>query len=272
MKKSNFLEPIKTKLNAIKFNSWMLLITAFYAMGSILINLMAVKTLGVYDIIDYNTHFGDAILPITTAGTLISWLVFACMDIIGEVNGKKKAIQTFWIVGIINLVLTIIAAVICFIPGNPWTSDTYAGIFAGNWGITLASMLAFILGNYANTIILCVMHARAKDKKSGVGFAVRVGVSTLVGQFIDNALFYILALAPVFGLGGFTNPAVRFDTWGHLFTVVGFTTLFELGVELLFTPLFHKFSQFLIKKKEEEEAAVSVVKEDTVDQIIEEAK
>lgn len=256
--KDNFLKPLKTKFSNITFNSWMLLVTCFYAAGSVIINLMAVKTLGIYDIIDYTTHFGDAILPITTAGTMISWLVFACMDIVSEVQGKKKAIQTFWTVGLINLFLTIVAAVICFIPGNPWTSDTYAGIFAGNWGIALASMLAFILGNYANTLIICLMRTRAKDKKSGVGFAIRVGVSTLVGQFIDNALFYILALAPVFGLGGFTNPAVRFDTWAHLFTVVGFTTLFELGVELLFTPLFHRFSLYLIKKKEAEEAKVPV--------------
>ena len=48
-----FFENLKTKFNSIKFSSWMLLITIFYAMGSILINLMAVKTLGVYDIIDY---------------------------------------------------------------------------------------------------------------------------------------------------------------------------------------------------------------------------
>lgn len=245
-----FFENVKLKLNSIKFGSWMLLITIFYAMGSILINLMAVKTLGVYDTIDYETHFGEAILPITTAGTLISWLVFACMDIIGEVEGKKKSIQTFWIVGILNVILTVIAALICFIPGNPWTSDVYAGVFAGNWGIAIVSIVAFILGNYTNTIILCLMKARAKDKKSGIGFTLRVGASTLVGQFIDNALFYILALAPGFGLGGFVNPAVRFDTWGHLFTVVGFTTAIELGVELIFTPLFHKFAQFLIKKKE----------------------
>lgn len=247
-----FFEGLKTKFNSIKFSSWMLLITIFYAMGSILINLMAVKTLGVYDIIDYQTHFGDAIIPITTAGTLISWLIFACMDIIGEVQGKQKAIQTFWMVGIINVILTVIAALICFIPGNPWTSDVYAGVFAGNWGIAIASILAFILGNYANTIILCVMKARASDKKSGKGFALRVGISTLVGQFIDNAFFYILALAPGFGLGGFVNPAVRFDTWAHLFTVVGFTTLIELGVELIFTPAFHKFTQFLINKKDAE--------------------
>ena len=74
----------------------------------------------------------------------------------------------------------------------------------------------------------------------------------VIGQFIDNALFYILALAPGFGLGGFVNPAVRFDTWAHLFTVVGFTTLIELGVELIFTPVFHKFTQFLINKKDTE--------------------
>ena len=79
-----------------------MILISFYSAGSLLINLMAVKTLGVYDTIDYVTHFGEAILPITTAGTCISWLVFGAIDIVTEVAGKKTATKLFWTVGILN--------------------------------------------------------------------------------------------------------------------------------------------------------------------------
>lgn len=240
------------KLRSIKGSTYAMILFMFYATGSLLINLMAVKTMGYYDIIDYDTHFGSAIIPVTTAGTCLSWLVFAAIDIITEVYGKKVSVKTFWIVAVMNLILTIIVAVIAFIPGNPWTEAAYDGVFGGNWGITLASISAFLIGNYANAIIMAIMKSRSQDKGSVKGFTFRVIVSTLVGQFLDNAIFYIVALAPGFGIGGIVNEAVRCDTWAHLFMIVGFTTIIELGVETLFSPLFHKFSQFLIKKNENE--------------------
>ena len=240
------------KLKNVKASTYALILFLFYGCGSIMINLMAVKTMGYYDSIDFVTHFGDAIVPVTTAGTCLSWLVFAAIDIIAEVFGKKTTVKTFWIVAIINLILTIVAALIVFIPGNPWTEDAYKGVFGGNWGITLASITAFLIGNYVNAIIMVVMQSRAQDKRSVKGFTLRVIVSTLIGQFLDNAIFYIVALAPGVGLGGFVNEAVRCANWGDLFMIVGFTTAIELFVETAFAPLFHKFAQFLIRKNVEE--------------------
>lgn len=234
-----------TKLKSYKLSTYMLCITIFYAMGSLIINLMAIRTFGWYE------GF-TPVLQVTTAGSLISWLVFACMDIVTEVSGKKKAIQMFWITGILNVVLTAIAAIACFIPGTPGTQDAYVGVFGYNWGIALASIAAFLLGNYTNALIMFLMKTRATDPKSGKGFAVRLIISTLVGQFIDNAFFYILALAPGFGIGGLSNEFVRCANWGLLWEMVGFTTAIELCVEALFSPLFHKFSRFLINKQKEE--------------------
>ena len=233
------------KLKSYKFNTYMLVLTIFYAMGSVMINLMAIRTFGYYD------EF-TPIIQVTTAGSLISWLVFACMDIVTEVCGKKKAIQMFWITGILNVIVTGVAALACLIPGTPGTEQAYVGVFGFNWGIALASIAAFLLGNYANSIIMFIMKTRASDPKSGKGFTLRVIISTLVGQFIDNAFFYILALAPGFGIGGLSNEFVRCANWGLLWMMVGFTTGIELAVETLFSPLFHKFARFLINKQKEE--------------------
>lgn len=257
----NFFKNIGSKiqkgwnaLKSYKFSSYMLIITIFYAMGSILINLMAIRTFGAYSFVGtFNgVEVYKPIVKVTTAGSLISWLVFACMDIVTEVNGKKKAIQMFWITGILNVVLTGIAALACLIPGTPETEAAYKGVFGYNWGIALASIAAFLLGNYTNALIMFIMKTKATDPKSGKGFTLRVILSTLIGQFIDNAFFYILALAPVFGIGGLSNPHVRCENWGLLWMMVGFTTGIELIVETVFSPLFHKFSRFLISKQKEE--------------------
>ena len=236
---------LKEKLAKVKFSSYMLIISLFYSAGSVMINLMAIRTFGYYD------GF-TPIIQVTTAGSLISWLVFACMDIVTEVCGKKKAIQMFWITGIVNVIVTGVAALACLIPGTPGTEQAYVGVFGFNWGIALASIAAFLLGNYANSIIMFIMKTRASDPKSGKGFTLRVIISTLVGQFIDNAFFYILALAPGFGIGGLSNEFVRCANWGLLWMMVGFTTGIELITETLFSPLFHKFARFLINKQKEE--------------------
>ena len=236
---------LKEKLVKVKFSSYMLIISLFYSAGSVMINLMAIRTFGYYD------GF-TPIIQVTTAGSLISWLVFACMDIVAEVCGKKKAIQMFWITGIVNVIVTGVAALACLIPGTPGTEQAYVGVFGFNWGIALASIAAFLLGNYTNSVIMFIMKTRATDPKSGRGFTLRVIVSTLVGQFIDNAFFYILALAPGFGIGGLSNEFVRCANWELLWMMVGFTTLIELLIETLFSPVFHKFARFLINKQKEE--------------------
>lgn len=92
------------KFRKISLSNWLVAITSFYIAGSILQNILAAKA------------FGSAEFAITEAGTMISWLVFACMDIITEIWGKKRAIQTFIASAIGNLCFSCLALIAIAMP------------------------------------------------------------------------------------------------------------------------------------------------------------
>lgn len=217
-----------TKLKNVKPTNWLIVITAFYVAGSILQNILAVKT------------FGTSVLAITTGGTLISWLVFACMDVITEVFGKRRAILTFVGSAILNIFFNIICWIAISIPGtSSFINDAYTTVLGTGWRIALGSIIAFLLGNYINTQIMYVMKKHSKDSNKSLGFIGRAITSTLFGQLVDNGLFYLIAFAPL-GIAGTVE-----NSWQMIGTLVLCTTLIETVVESIVSPITAKFVKYL---------------------------
>lgn len=217
-----------TKLKNVKPTNWLIVITAFYVAGSILQNILAVKT------------FGTSVLAITTGGTLISWLVFACMDVITEVFGKRRAILTFVGSAILNIFFNIVCWIAISIPGtSSFINDAYTTVLGTGWRIALGSIIAFLLGNYINTQIMYVMKKHSKDSNKSLGFIGRAITSTLFGQLVDNGLFYLIAFAPLGIVGTVEN------SWQMIGTLVLCTTLIETVVESIVSPITAKFVKYL---------------------------
>lgn len=217
-----------TKLKNVKPTNWLIVITAFYVAGSILQNILAVKT------------FGTSVLAITTGGTLISWLVFACMDVITEVFGKRRAILTFVGSAILNILFNIVCWIAINIPGtSSFINDAYTTVLGTGWRIALGSIIAFLLGNYINTQIMYVMKKHSKDSNKSLGFIGRAITSTLFGQLVDNGLFYLIAFAPL-GIAGTVE-----NSWQMIGTLVLCTTLIETVVESIVSPITAKFVKYL---------------------------
>lgn len=224
-----------TKIKNIKLSSWILIIGAFYFTGTIIQNILAVKM------------FGTSTLNICDGGVIISWLVFACMDIITELFGKKKAIKYFTIASVLNLFFTLIFLLVIALPGNDaYMSDVVATMLGTNWRIVISSIAAFWIGNYVNAFIMYVMKVRSKDEHNKVGFVIRAIISTIAGQFIDNTLFYLLAFSPL-GIAGTYELA-----WVSLFQNVAITTAIETIVEALFSPLTALFVAYLKRLRDKE--------------------
>lgn len=229
---------LKAKLSSVSTANWLIIITGLYWVGSVIINLLATKTFG-----------AENLISITTGGTIISWLVFMCMDIVTEVWGKKRAIKTFIASAIINLLFTALCWVCIAIPGNnPFIDDAYATVLGTGWRIAVASIIAFLAGNYLNTLIMHVMKVRSKDSNNSFGFAIRAILSTLVGQFIDNFLFYLVAFAPL-GIPGTVE-----QSWMTILQIAGITTLIETVVEGCFVPITAKVVKYLKNKRIQEES------------------
>ena len=221
------------KLKNINLTSWLVAITAFYIAGSVLQNILAVKT------------FGTNLIAITTGGTLISWLVFACMDVITEIWGKKRAIQTFTASAIFNLIFNGLCWIAIAIPGtSDFIQSSYTVVLGTGWRIAIGSITAFLLGNYINTQIMYVMRVKSKDENNSIGFIIRAVLSTLFGQLVDNGLFYLIAFAPL-GITGTVE-----SSWLMIGQLVLFTTIIETVVEGVVSPLTAKFVKYLRNKKD----------------------
>lgn len=211
-----------------KLINWLIVITAFYVTGSVLQNILAVKT------------FGNILFAVTTGGTLISWLVFACMDVITEVYGKKKAILTFTGSALLNICFNIVCWIAIAIPGtNDFVGSAYSTVLGTGWRIAIGSIIAFLLGNYINTQIMYLMKKHSKNPDKSLGFIGRAITSTFFGQLVDNGLFYLISFAPLGITGTVENP------WQMIGTLVLCTTILETLIESVVSPLTAKFVKYL---------------------------
>lgn len=222
-------------LKKLKLSDFILIIGAFYFAGSIIQNILAVKM------------FGTSSLNICDGGVIISWLVFACMDIITEVLGKKTAIKYFTIASVLNLFFTLTFLLVIAIPGNDEKmSNVFATMLGTNWRIVIASIVAFWLGNYINTFIMYIMKVKSKDNNKNVSFIFRAILSTILGQIVDNSLFYIIAFAPL-GI-----PGTYELSWLSILQNVSITTGIETISEAIFSPLTALFVSYLKKLQNNE--------------------
>lgn len=215
--------------------------------ATILVGLIATYCVAVvmYNLFEMKT-IGTATFAIAGGGLVISWLVFLVMDIITEVWGKDTAVKIFTFAAVLNVVIVLIAQLIIALPGTyPEQNNAFAQIFSNGPRIVLASALAFWFGNYVNTIIMHTMKKNSKDKKDKKTFAVRAVLSTLAGQFIDNALFVVLAFAPI-GLSLFEMR------WQDIASSVAIGTALEVIIEATFVYITAAVAFRLIAKRNKE--------------------
>lgn len=248
-------------LKAIKLSTWFILTIIIYACGTTLMNIWAGKTYGVGNVIPESWGWTTgSMFPITTGGTIISWLVFACMDIVTEIWGKKTAYKVIFSMAVVNVVFSLIGWLVAYIPPSGTIFDNNMSIpgalnlligYSGGLTVRMAvaSVIAFIIGSYFNTKIFDNMHKKAKKEQSKLSFILRAVVSTVIGQLLDNSIFMILTFAPI-------HLTMAEKPWAELFTCIGMTTLLECAIEALYDFAFvSHFVNFLKDRKIEEQKA-----------------
>jgi uncharacterized integral membrane protein (TIGR00697 family) len=156
------------------------------------------------------------------AGTLIFPLTYIFGDLLTEVYGFQKSRKVIW-TGFLTLFLaTILLHVTSLFPASPeWEGDSsWQAVMGLVPRLALGSLLAYLIGEFANSMTLAKMKAKAPHK----GPALRFVVSTLVGQFFDTFIFALIAFLGVLESG----------LWWKL---VGSNYLFKVGVEIILLPL-----------------------------------
>ena len=174
-------------------------------------------------------------------GTLLFPLAYVLGDVLTEVYGFKTTRRVIW-TGFAALVLTalVFLALGALPPEAFWETETggdvaYNAILGGisYGGIVLASLSAYLAGEFSNAAVL----SRLKVKMKGRLLFVRTIGSTLVGELLDTLIFVLIASAAgVFG-------------WEIFWSLVITNYILKCGIEALMTPFTYWASRFLKRKE-----------------------
>jgi len=175
------------------------------------------------------------------AGNLFFPIGYIFGDILTEVYGYARARKVIWAGFAAMLFATLMTQVVLHMPPDP--AEKYNEIidpalhtvFGNTWRIVLGSIVAFWVGDFANSYVL----AKMKILTKGRFLWMRTIGSTIVGQLVDSAIFYPVAFAGV---------------WDNttLMKVVVFNFFFKLGVEVAFTPITYLVVNWLKRAENED--------------------
>lgn len=176
-------------------------------------------------IIDLNTSIGPIPL-IFDAGTLVFPISYIFGDILTEVYGYKASRRVIWTGFLAMVLMGLFVWLAGILPGEAiW--EGYAGqaaydaILGGVSGLIVASLVAYLAGEFSNSYVL----ARMKVATNGKWLPARTIGSTLVGQAVDTIAFIGVATA----LGVF-HP-------DQFLGLVVTNYIFKVGIEVLMTPI-----------------------------------
>lgn len=170
------------------------------------------------------------------AGTLLFPISYIFGDILTEVYGYRRSRRVIW-TGFAALGLSAaFFGLVRLLPGDQsWQGyagqDAYNAILGGisSGGIFLASLTAFLVGEFSNSYIL----AKLKILTQGKMLWLRTIGSTLVGEAVDSFLFTAIAcLTGVF-------------PWQLFWTISTANYIFKTLIEALMTPLTYKVVNWL---------------------------
>jgi uncharacterized integral membrane protein (TIGR00697 family) len=203
----------------VKASPLFVAVAAFFVTALVVSNIIAVKLV----------EISGQVFP---AGLVIFPLSYLLGDVLTEVYGFRAARAVIWLGFACNLVaLGAIQAAIHLPAAGFWENqEAYETTLGTTWRIFLASLAAYLVGEFANSAVL----ARMKVATRGRWLWSRTIGSTVLGEGLDSLIFVTIAFA---GTGaGLANPIVT--TW-----------LIKVGYETAATPLTYAIVNFLKRRE-----------------------
>ena len=158
-------------------------------------------------------------------------------DILTEVYGYARSRKVVW-AGFISLFFTMIMAqvIVALPPAGGWMhQQAYEIVYGQTPRIVIASLIAFLCGEFANSVVL----AKMKVIFNGKHLWTRTIGSTIVGEAVDSVIFY---------------PAAFFGFWSAslLIKVMIMNYLIKVTWEIVATPLTYQVVNFLKRAENED--------------------
>jgi len=187
-------------------------------------SLFAANTLGIKLMpFLFGTHLSVAVFSFP--------IVFCMTDIIGEVYGKKMA-NNFVLAGVVSIVLfllySLISNVMPWAYEGLWVKDGYNQIFGLSARFSIASVVAFAIGQYQDIVSFFFLKKRIGEKL----FWLRSNLSNLWSEFFDSAIFMFIAYLGILPVK--TIFLIIIPWWLYkIFMGFLYTPLSYLGIRLL---------------------------------------
>ena len=160
-----------------------------------------------------------------TASTYLFPITYILNDVFVEVYGYKTSKFTIMISFISNLLMVLFFTIAIYLPYPSYyeNQEAFKSVLSTTPRLLIASVLAYILGNLFNSLVMAKM--KEKNKKGILWH--RTILSSVVGEFLDTLIFILVAFT---GVMSFKDLSIMFIS----------VYLLKLGVEIVFTPLLVK--------------------------------
>ncbi len=162
-----------------------------------------------------------------SVGVFMFPFVFLTTDVVGEIYGKRIA-RLFVLSGAVSTVLFILYSLVSlatpWAAAGEWAHVGYDQIFGISLRIAIASVVAFVVGEYQDIIAFFFLRDRLKNAFGTRLFWLRSNLSNLWSQLLDTVLFMGIAFYGIY------------DT-RTLLTLILSWWLFKVLMGVLYTPL-----------------------------------
>ncbi len=158
------------------------ILIALFAVSLIISNLAATKLVA----------FGPII---TDGGAILFPLIYILGDVLTEVYGYKYARRAIWMGFAAMLIAVLCFTIVRYLPpaaayGQQAAYEAVLGFFPR---IVLASLAAYLVGEFLNSYIMAKLKLKTKGKKLWL----RLIGSTLVGELFDTIVFCLIAFGGI---------------------------------------------------------------------------
>ena len=212
---------------------WFPLVMAVFVTTLIVSNIIAVKLVTI----------GGLFLP---AAVVLFPVAYIFGDILTEVYGYARARQVIWTGFVCNLIAVIAIWIGGKLPAAPfWTAgafqsaetaqQAYQAILGFTPRLLLASFLAYLVGEFLNSLVL----AKLKIRTRGRFLWLRTITSTLVGEGADSLVFITGAFFGILPTANLASAIV--SQW-----------FFKVAYEVLATPLTYLIVTWLKRAEQED--------------------
>jgi uncharacterized integral membrane protein (TIGR00697 family) len=170
--------------------------------------------------------------PFTFGAAVVFFpITYILGDVLTEVYGFQRARRVIWLSFGAMLFAAVMSWAVLAMPVAPERMEIqrhYEAVFSSTPRIFAASLLAFLVGDFLNSIVL----ARRKVIDQGRAYWKRAILSTVVGQAADSLLFYPLAFAGLW-------------SWELIGTIMVTHYSLKVGIEIAGVPFSSQLCVFL---------------------------